>query len=184
MTKRTLIAIAVVALLTTAANAAIVDWYGHIDKNRIVKVDGKETATMRWPYEIVYQKLIICTIPVYMKVGMYVEIEKCDEKKVVLEQVECGTIGKGGNDFPCYEGNVSFNARANFNAKFGVDKRKVGDVIKEWSAGYDGGDTILGDGGWHGLKIVVKAWKTQIWNASPGDEVKVGELDITVKPDV
>lgn len=184
MTKRTLIAIAVVALLATAANAAIVDWYGHIDKNRIVKVDGKDTPTIRWPYEIKYTELTICTIPVYMKVGMYVEVKECDKKKVVLEQVECGTIGKGGGDFPCYEGSVSFDARANFPVKFGVNREKVGDTIKDWSAGYDGGNTIDGDGNWHGLKIVVKAWKTQIWKASPGDEVEVGKLHVTVKPNL
>jgi len=185
MMKRTLIAIAVVALLTTTVSAAISDpWLGHVDKNRIVKVDGKDTPTIRWPYSINYTAITICTIPVYMEVGMYVEIEKCDEKKVVLKQVECGTIGKGSGDFPCYYGDVSFNARANFPAKFGVDREKVGDTIKDWSAGYDGGDTIDGDGNWHGLKIVVKAWKTQIWKAQPGDQVEVGKLHVTVKPNV
>ena len=59
-----------------------------------------------------------------------------------------------------------------------------GDVIGDWSAYYDGGDTVPGDGDWHGVKLCVKAWKTKIYKAAPGDEVSVGSVDITVMPDV
>ena len=95
-----------------------------------------------------------------------------------------GGIGKGARDYPCYLGCVDFDVRANFYVKLGSSLHKYGDVIGDWSAYYDGGDTVPGDGDWHGVKLCVKAWKTKIYNAAPGDEVSVGSVDITVKPDV
>jgi hypothetical protein len=180
MIKRTLIAIAVVALLATSANAALSEHYFPIGDHHAVKVDGSEKV--RWPYE--YKALTVCTIPIKMHVGMYVQVKDCKKKKIVLKQVDCGDIGKGGGDFPCYLGCVKFEARANFNVKLGAKLHKDGDTIKDWSSYYNGDDTIPGDGDYHEVELCVKAWKTQIWKAAPGDEVTVGSVDVTVKPDV
>jgi hypothetical protein len=180
MIKRTLIAIAVVALLATSAHAAISEWYF----DGAVKVDGSEKPELRWPYEIKYQALTICNIPIKMHVGMYVQVKDCKKKKIVLQQVDCGDIGKGSDDFPCYLGCVEFDVRANFDVKMGHKLIKDGDVVKSWEAYYDGGDVVPGDGDYHTLKLCVKAWDTQIWKAAPGDEVSVGSVDITVKPNV
>jgi len=184
MIKRTLIAIAVVALLATSANAAISEHYFPIGDHHAVKVDGKETPTFRWPYTISYKALTVCTIPIKMQVGMFVQVKDCKNKKIVLKQVDCGDIGKGSGDFPCYLGCVDFDVRANFNVKLGANLNKDGDTIKEWSSYYDGGDTVPGDGDYHSVKLCVQAWKTQLWKAAPGDEVAVGSVDVTVKPDV
>lgn len=178
MIKRTLIAIAVVALLATSAHAALDVHYLPFGDHHAVKVDGSEN--IRWPYE--YKSLVVCNIPIKMHVGMYVQVKECKKKKLVLEQVDCGDIGKGSGDYPCYLDCVDFDVRANFEVKMGTSLNKSGDVIKEWSAYYDGGDVVPGDGHYHNIKVCVKAWKTQIYSAAPGDEVTVGSLSITVKP--
>ena len=179
MIKRTLIAIALLALLAASAHADL-DIYSFLSNgdHSAVKVDGKETV--RWPYE--YKALDVCVIPIKMKVGMFVQVKDCNKKKVVLVQVDCGDIGKGGGDYPCYLGCVTFDVRANFEAKLGTSLEKTGSVIKDWSAYFDGDNVIPGDGNYHSAKVCVKAWKTQIYNAAPGDEVNVGKLHITVKP--
>jgi hypothetical protein len=187
MIKRTLIAIAVVALLASTVHAgsySIWDpyYFSGPDNQQAVKVDGKETKDFRWPYTITYQELTICNIPIKMKVGMYVQIENCKDKKIILEQVSCADIGKGDADYPCYLGCVTLNVRANFEAKMGAALHKEGDTITEWESYYDGGDVVPGDGDYHEVKLCVKAWKTAIYKAAPGDEVAVGNVDITVKP--
>jgi hypothetical protein len=182
--KRTLLAIAVVALLATWVRADIEDpYYFSTGNNRAVKVDGVDTPEIRWPYTIVYDELTVCNIPIKMKVGMYVQVKDCKNKKIILEQVNCADIGKtGADDYPCYLGCVTFDVRANFDVKLGSKLNKTGDVIVNWSAYYDGGDTVTGDGDYHTVKLCVKAWGTAIYKAAPGDEVAVGSVDVTVKP--
>jgi hypothetical protein len=181
--KRTLIAIAVVALLATSVHAAIEDpYYFTAGDHGAIKIDGKDTPTIRWPYKIVYDELVVCNIPIKMKVGMYVQVKDCKNKKIILEQVSCADIGQGDSSYPCYLGCVEFDVRANFNVKLGSALHKEGDVIGSWSAYYDGGDTVDGDGDWHNIKLCVKAWSTAIYKSAPGDEVSVGSVDITVKP--
>ena len=180
MIKRTLIAIAVVALLATSAHAALEEHYFPIGNDHAVKVDGSDKV--RWPYE--YKALTVCTIPIKMHVGMYVQVKDCKKKKLILQQVDCGDIGKKDSEYPCYLGCVSFSVRANFEVKMGTDLEKVGDTINKWDAYYDGGDIVPGDGDYHEVKACVKAWSTTIYKAAPGDEVDVGLLHITVKPNV
>jgi len=182
MIKRTLIAIAVVALLATSAHAALDINYLTGGNSTAVKVDGSQNV--RWPYA--YQSLVVCNIPIKMHVGMYVQVQDCKKKKIVLQQVGCGDIDQGADKYPCYYGCVSFNVRANFEVKMGssLHKAKIGDheIIKNWGAYYDGGDVVAGDGDYHNVKLCVKAWQTEIWNAPPGDEIDVGSVDVTVKP--
>jgi len=184
MIKRTLIAIAVVALLATSAHAALNPsgdklWVGD---HHAVKVDGSDNV--RWPWE--YKALDVCIIPIKMHVGMYVQVFECKKKKVILQQVDCGDIGKGGGDYPCYRGCVSFQVRANFEVKMGTNLEKTGDnnPIADWEAWIEDGNPVPGDGEYHWVEACVKAWKTKLYKATPGDEVNVGNLHITVKPNV
>lgn len=184
MVKRTLIAIAVVALLATTANA-FTEWTFTAGDHAAVKVDGKENPTIRWPYEINYTALDICTMPVKMHVGMYVRIIDCDKKKIILEQVPCSEVGKGDDKYPCYKDCEEFVAQANFPAEFGTKlaKNDAGDaIIGGWEAYYDGGNTIPGDGSENTLKVCVKSWEAKLYNHAPGEEITVGSLTITVKP--
>ena len=181
MIKRTLIAIALLALLATSAHAALNPSGDKlfVGDHHAVKVDGSEKV--RWPYE--YKALDVCIIPIKMHVGMYVQVKDCKKKKLVLQQVDCGDIGKGGGDYPCYLGCVTFDVRANFEAKMGANLvKKSGGPIKDWDKYYDGDSVVPGDGDYHSVKVCVKAWKTELYKATPGDEVDVGQLHITVKP--
>ena len=184
MIKRTLIAIAVVALLATSAHAALQlpDYFGPFGDDYAVKVDGSDKPTIRWPYEIKYTALTVCTIPIKMHVGMYVQIEDCKKKKIVLQQVDCGDLPKNADHYPCYIGCVKFRVRSNFDVKMGQSLHKAGDIPMDWSCSYKDGDVVTGDGDWHEMQLCVKAWKAQIYRGTPGDEVNVGSVDITVKP--
>jgi hypothetical protein len=181
MVKRTLIAIALVAFLASMAPAEItVHYFGPIDNDTGVKVDGNEKVY--WPYE--YKEVDVCEMPVKMEIGGYVEIDDCTKKKIILKQVDCAEIGKGGGDFPCYLDCETFKIRANFDVKLGTRLVKDGGVMDKWEGFYDGGDVVPGDGGWHEMKVCVKAWKAQLWSGTVGSEVTVGSLFITAKPDV
>ena len=186
MLKKSLIAIAVVALIAATAQAGIV--FDEDDPDVSYKEDGK------WPSE--YIEVDICTIDVYMDVGYYVTIEDCDKLEITLKQVTCGDFPSSwdvdDDDFPCYEGCVRvdgksdkeyFKARSNFDAIFGADLEEIGDILDKTKIYWvDDLKTIDGDGEWHKLTVCIGAWKTDIYEAGPDNEVKVGELTITVKP--
>jgi len=182
MIKRTLIAIAVVALLATSAQAALSEHYFDFGDHRGVKVDGKDTPTFRWPYSWSYQALTICNIPIVMDVGMYVKVIDCDKKKITLVQVNCDDIGKGGK-YPCYKGCTDFNVIANFEVKMGASLHKTSDLIKDWSAEYEGGDVVPAATTTN-IKLCVKAWEAQLDKHPAGENVSVGNVDITVKPNI
>jgi hypothetical protein len=182
MIKRTLIAIAVVALLATSAPAQITEHYFPIGDHHAVKVDGKETVDFRWPYTVSYKALKVCNIPIKMQVGMYVQVEDCKNKKILLTQVPCTDLqDRGDGDFPCYNGCVKFRVRANFDVQLG-HSMNASDTISDSRAYYVGDDWILGDGEYHEVELCVDAWKAKIWKAQYGDEIDVGSVDITVKP--
>jgi hypothetical protein len=151
----------------------------------MLKVDGNQTV--RWPFE--YKELVVCTMPVKMSIGMWVEVEKCDDKKIILEQVDCGDIGKGGGDFPCYLDCEKFRVRANFEVNLGANlvKNDLGNAVFDggnWSAYYNSGEIVAGDGNYHEAEVCLKAWKVKLYKGTPGDEVTLGSLQITAKPNV
>ncbi len=183
MVKKILFTIAVVAFLTASVQAVDPGTYQK-------KFDGM------WPYEYIY--VPVCSIPILMDVGYFVQMEKCGDYKIKLKQVACDSVNEGvafgkstTTDFPCYLDCEEIKIRANFDAKLG------GEVVNEVSW-FAEGDTdvyylaaeglnpsvITGNGAWHTRKVCVKAWDIQIWNAgSQGDEVEVAYLYLTVKPD-
>ena len=180
MTKRILIAIAAVALLATSAQALGPDPHSNgDDKNPGIKVNN-EKFDIGWPFE--YKALDLCSIPVYMNVGYFVQVEKCNERKIKLQQVDCADIGK--DKWPCYKDCEDVKVRSNFEVKLGLRKEKIGDVIKDWNAYFQGGDVVPGDGGWHTVTVCVETWETQLLKHAPGSEVRVGTVILTVKPNV
>lgn len=169
MVKRTLIAVAVVALLATMANAAVQNPY-------------KEDASWPGTWTFTPDKIELCQMKVYMDVGIYVQLKECDKKKIEMKQVDCPS----GKNFPCYNGCETFDLRANYNVKLQTKLDKVGPVINKWSAYYDGGDTYLvadnPGGAWKNFKVCVEASESNIWTVQPGDKVEVGKLTILVIP--
>jgi hypothetical protein len=183
MVKRTLIAIAVVALLATSAQALGPDPHtGTLEgKYQSIKVN-LQNMEIGWPFE--YKALDLCVIPVYMHVGFFVQVEKCNERKIKLVQVNCEDIGKGAGDWPCYKDCEKVKIRANFEAKLGLSKSKVGSVIKEWNAYFNGSSTVDNSGSWNEIEVCVDAWQAQLFQNVPGTEIHVGNVTITVKPNV
>lgn len=181
MVKKILFTIAVVAFLTASVQA--------IDPgkdNR--KFDGQ------WPFEYIFVE--VCTMPILIDVGYFVQMDKCGDYKIKLKQVPCGTIGKNATkDFPCYEDCESIKVRANFEVKMGGE---VDETISpkwwtdgDWKVVYgDCGegcapDIVPGDGKWYTKKVCVRAWDIKIWeagNAQGQDEYHVADLMVTVKP--
>jgi hypothetical protein len=181
MMKKSLIAIALMAFLATtvqAGDAAQNPW----------KFD--DPTEVYWPWE--YKALEICQVPVYMEVGMYVEMTNCtgrNSAKIELKQVTCDDLKstpidepRGGFGFPCYFDCTNISIRANFDVKLGYKLYKIGNVLDGWDAYYDGIDVIPGDGATHTTSLCVGAWSADIFNHAPGDEVLVGEVAVTVKP--
>jgi hypothetical protein len=177
MVKKTLFAIAVVAFLAGSVQAVDPGQYK-------IKDDDM------WPYEYIFVE--ICTIPILMDVGYFVQLEKCGDYKIKLKQVPCGDIGKSATgDFPCYDDCETIKVRANFEVKLGGN---IVNKVSWWGDGdvYYGDcgegcvpDVVPGDGNWHTRKVCVKAWDIKIWEAGAAqgqDEYHVADLEITVKP--
>jgi hypothetical protein len=191
MVKKSIIAIALMCMLATVSYGQQGDgtqWNGPGQ----VKIDGL------WPAIITidYTPQEICRIPIYIKVGMFIEIEDCAKKKIVLEQVNC----TGGHAFPCYKGCVTIKVRANFEAKLSYKLYKIGDIISSsfnwftfknednWDAYFTDGVTtadtwiITGDGNWNPVDVCVEAWDANIYGAAPNTEQQVGEIAILAIP--
>ena len=206
--RRILAAIAVMASLATAAKAGLKEYYFPIGDHNDIKVDGSETVC--WPTD--FKDLTICTIPIKMNLGMYVEVswpidtdpidfndidddfvippepndvevEKNPHRKIVLQQVLCSDIGRDISDWPCYFDCIDINIRANFQVKLGTELVKTGGVIDEWEAYFDGTNIVTGSGEYETVTVCVKAWKARLPYAPEG-EMEVGKLLITVMPDM
>jgi len=184
MVKKSIITIALMCMLATVSYGQ--DTWGVTGQ---VKVDGLWPATIT----IDYTPIEICRIPIWIKVGMFIEIENCSSKKIVLKQVNC----PGGQSFPCYKGCVTIKVRANFEAKLSLKLYRIGDIIAgggwggdSWKAYFtnDGGATqnstfiVSGDGNWNQVDICVEAWNANIYGASPNTEVQAGEVAILAVP--
>jgi hypothetical protein len=187
MLKRTLIAVAVIGMLAISAQAAGPDpHYDTSGKETGIKVDPLKMSVM-WPFE--YQALDLCVIPVKLQVGILVQVKECNKRKILLKQVDCAEIGKGGGDFPCYHDCEEVKIRTNFPIKLGLNKVKVGNVIKDWKAYFDGDDFVDPTGNsWKKVTVCVDAWKMQLLNhdtsGDADDWVHVGDVHLTVKPNV
>jgi len=167
MVKKCIIALAVAALLATAVRA----------DDPAIKKD------FNWPFT--YKAIDLCKMPVYMDIGHFVQMKECNKRELVMAQVDCESIGKGGGDFPCYDGCEEFEVRANFPAVFGGNLSNKSSVFKEVEVYWKDGDNQINGstGDWEKLTVCVKAWKTEIWKAPEAKKKqKVADLTITVKP--
>jgi hypothetical protein len=189
MLKRTLIAIAVVALLATSVQAlGPTPHYksGESKPGNGLKVNIQNVA-LGWPVE--YKALDLCVIPVYISIGYFVEVKECHKRKIKLIQVECGDMKKG-SDWPCYADCEDVQVRSNFEAKLGLSLRDKGSMIDKWDAYFKIDDaasssaTVAAATGWQKVTVCVEAWKAKLLNSTPGTEVKAGNVVITVKPNV
>jgi len=188
MVKKSIIAIALMSMLATVSYGQDGGVWGVPGQ---VKVDGLWPATIT----ITYTPKEICRIPIYIKVGMFIEIENCSSKKIVMEQVNCPT----GQSFPCYKGCVEIKVRANFEAKLSLVLYKGGagaSIINgtNWKAYFTGTTSVTnptvpattwivsGDGNWNTVSICVEAWDANIYATAPNTQQQVGEVAILAVP--
>jgi hypothetical protein len=178
MLKRILIVIAVVALIATSAQAlGPNEHYGDDAKSISIKGDFTDMS-IGWPFE--YKALTLCEIPVYMNVGYYVQVEKCNDRKIILQQVDCvdNGFGKAVGNWPCYYDCENVKIRSNFEVKLGVDRVKIGGTIKDWSASVTP-DVVGPTSSWATVSVCVKAWNIELWKAGEiGKNIRVGSIFI------
>ena len=182
-----LIAIAVVALLATSVQAGIDDdltVWGEEGAGKL-KTEGKDKVF--WPWE--YKALDLCTFDVFMEIGYYVEVEKCNERKLTLKQVDCGELKNTGKAWPCYMGCEDVTIRSNFDVILGLSFSETGGVIDKYDVFFKYADVDSGEielpAGTTPFEVCMEAWEAKLWNAgNPGTSQKVGEITITVKPAV
>jgi len=185
MLKRTLIVVAVVAFLATSAQAlGPVEHSDSTETNSPSLKVNFQDMSIGWPFE--YKKLTICEIPVFMNVGHYVQVEKCHERKIKLQQVDCEDplVGRAAKEWPCYYDCENVKIRANFEVSLDTDKVKIGPYIKDWSS-WVTPDVIGPTSDWVTVSVCVKAWNTELWKAGEvGKEIRVGTIKLRVRPNV
>lgn len=147
-----------------------------------------------WPChegeEVKYKPIELCKFPVSMKMEVehYIQIKGCYKRKIMLVQVDCGSIGKGGSDFPCYKGSDVIEVRSNFPAILNASINKSGgdvDMLKEVNLYWENDvNTIQGTRGWEELKLCLEAWNVDLYKFKVGT-LKVGDITIDVRvPDI
>lgn len=189
MVKKSIIAIAVLAMLASVSFAQ--DQTGQVPGQ--IKVDGG------WPKIIVcnWVPIEICRIPIFLKVGFFIEIKDCDKAKINMVQVNCLPNQTPPQSFPCYKGCTTIQVRSNFEAQLSLKLYKLSNIISSssgkdnWKAYFraDAADTtqnatwiIAGDGNYHSVDICVEAWDADIFNGTPGQNPKVGEVAVLAIP--
>jgi hypothetical protein len=183
MVKKCLIAIAVVALFASTVQA--------------VTVNGANKFEGTWPWTKTYKEVQICTFPVILVVGHYVQVVNCGDLEMRLEQVNCESIDKNDDDhFPCYgdvddsqehgPACVDIEVRSNFDAEFGASfDGELGDVniIGGHSLSWPNGKIVLA-GEETTLKLCMTAWSVRLWESGGTDGTKkVGMITLDVKPE-
>jgi len=147
----------------------------------------EETRESEETKEPQYEPLDLCTFPVSLEVGHYIQLKECRKRKIKLVQVDCKSIGRDGGDFPCYKGSDVIQVRANFPAIFSASLDKNGegeDMLKEFNLYWeDGVNTIQGTGEWEELKLCLDAWDVEIWKSGGTiGTVEIGDITIGVRP--
>ena len=178
MLKKCLIAIALVAFLAAT-----------------VQADTSQYKGDPWPWPFKWKKVEICSIPVYMEIGWWIEVKDCQDLEIILKQVPCNELHmKDTTDWPCYQGCEDVKIRANFEAELSLDldKTKKGDdVIHKSKVGWNvpgwPEKLILGPtgGSWEEYEVCVELYDTDLWEidaSSAGVLEKVADLVIEVEP--
>lgn len=143
----------------------------------------EENAKNKWKYK----PIDICTFPVSIEVGHFIQLKECGKRKIKLEQVDCESIGREYSDFPCYKGCDIIEVKANFPAIFNASLDKSNDdnnMLKDFNLYWKNDvNTIQGNGEWEELQLCMEAWNVEIWK-SKGiiGTIEIGDITIGVKP--
>jgi len=135
--------------------------------------------------EVKYEPIDLCMFPVSLDVGHFVQLKECNKRKIKLVQVACKSIGKDGDDFPCYKGSDVIEVKANFPAIFNASFNQSDgdeDMLKNVNLYWENGvNTIKGTGSWEKMKLCLEAWDVDLYKSTPGT-AKAHEITIGVSP--
>jgi len=143
MLKKGLFAIVLSCLvMAVSAHAVIIDvnsWgstsAGWVKTDSSTDTDGdwgkSVSYNFYWPAEvtITYKELNLCSIPVYIEVGMFAQVQDCGSMKIKLKQVDCASsamLGGHSTQYPCYATCINVNVRSNFPATLGLKTNQDG----------------------------------------------------------
>jgi len=116
----------------------------------------------------------VCSIPVVMDVGMYVEILNLKDLSIKLKQVE----------FETYEGCTEIEIKSNFDLEILCDIKPTGKVAGDFSCWIDNPHVRFNLSERPEVRnVCVRAEKVQILYNAPGLDVHVADVTITVMPE-
>jgi hypothetical protein len=154
MLKRSLVAVAVVALLAMSVQAG-------------------EIKSHEWPCD--YASLEIASIPVFMDIGWYIKIKDQDKLEIVLAQ-ETGQINK-------FSGCTTMSIESNFNATFSCKATGNGQVPGDYSCSFPDGATVnAGSSTLKVCARLVNANLAATLSPAGTKHVQVATVKISVKP--
>jgi len=132
------------------------------------------TSMTRFFGSLSYAPERICSIPVVMDVGMYVEILDVQNLSIKLQQVE----------FDTYEGCTEIKIKSNFDLQLMSKIKPTGMVPGKYSCWIDNPKVALDLSENVAVRnVCVKAEKVKILYTAPGLDVHVADVTITVIPD-
>lgn len=156
MLKKILVAVTLLSLLAAPAYA------GHIH----IHPPGFWPPTYDW--------VDVCEIPVMMDVGMYIEVLCQDDLVIKLEQVA----------FRTYEGCTELQIKSNFDAELGCAIQSTGKVPGIYTCSIDNPKVPATLCSTVATRMVcVKAEDVSIVHITPGSDVHVADVTISVRPD-
>lgn len=126
-----------------------------------------------WPGHWVWDCVDLAEIPVYMKIGMYIEILDQDKLEIIMLQ----------QAWREYKGCVTIKIKTNFKAELSCSFVSNGAIPGEYSCKISGGcveptlsDTVAE------REVCVEGKKVHIVHAAPNNKLRVGTAKICVKP--
>ncbi|UCG58452.1 MAG: hypothetical protein JSU70_02885 [Phycisphaerales bacterium] len=155
MLKKSLVAVALVAILGASVQAGHVKMY-------------------KWPGHWIWDCVDLAEIPVYMKIGMYIEILDQDSLRIIMQQ----------DAWRQYSGCVTIRIKCNFDAVLSCRFESNGAIPGDYSCSINEekvpatlSDTVAE------REVCVYGEKVAIVHAMPQKKLRVGTAIISVKPD-
>jgi hypothetical protein len=154
MLKRSLVAVAVVALLAMGVQAG-------------------EIKSHEWPCD--YKALEIASIPVFMDIGWFIKIKDQDKLEIVLVQ--------DTEDLHKFTGCTTMSVESNFNATFSCKASGNGTVGGDWACNFPDGATVnAGSSTVKVCATLTKANLATAVGLAGKKHIQVGTVKISVKP--
>jgi prepilin-type processing-associated H-X9-DG protein len=114
--------------------------------------------------------------------GQYFEIKNNGKREIIVKQVTC----KGGKEFPCYDGNINFDIRSNFDLNFSTKLFTKGSILKRdsWDASFTDTNKIIGNSQFITKTLSISAWNANVYGPPINlDDNQASLVEVQIKPD-